>query len=69
MRGGLNIVHPEDRVEELNWSRQIAACLDNDDDAAEAQLFLIVKQIRKVPENQRKDMFWKKNLMKINDMH
>ena len=44
--GGLNIVHPEDRVEELNFSRQMAACLDNDDDP-EAQQSLIVKQIRK----------------------
>ena len=44
--GGLNIVHPEDRVEELNWSRQMAACLDNDDDA-EAQQSSIVKQVRK----------------------
>ena len=26
--GGHNIVHLEDRVEELNWSRQMAACLD-----------------------------------------
>ena len=40
--GGLNIVHPEDRVEELNLSRQMAACLDNDDDP-EAQQSLIVK--------------------------
>ena len=39
--GGLNIVHPEDRVEELNLSRQMAACLDNDDDP-EAQQSLIV---------------------------
>ena len=44
--GGLNIVHPEDRVEELNWSRQKAACLDNDQDA-EAQQSSIVKQVRK----------------------
>ena len=44
--GGLNIVHPEDRVEELNWSRQMAACLDNDEDA-EAQQSSIVKQVRK----------------------
>ena len=44
--GGLNIVHPQDRVEELNWSRQMAACLDNDDDP-ETQQSLIVKQIRK----------------------
>ena len=29
--GGLNIVHPEVREEGLNWSRQMAACLDNDD--------------------------------------
>ena len=43
--GELNIVHPEDSVE-LNFSRQMAACLDNDDDP-EAQQSLIVKQIRK----------------------
>ena len=48
--GGLNIVHPEDRVEELNWSRQMAASLDHDDDP-EAQQSLIVKQIRKVRKN------------------
>ena len=48
--GGLNIVRPEDRVEELNWSRQMTACLDNDDDP-EAQQSVIMKQIRKVRKN------------------
>ena len=42
--GGLNIVHPENRVEELNWSRQVSACLDDD---AEAQKSSIAKQVRK----------------------
>ena len=44
--GGLSIVDPEDRVEELNWSRQMAARLDKDDDA-EAQQSLIVNQRKK----------------------
>ena len=48
--GELNIVHPE----ELNWSRQMAACSDYDDDA-EAQHSSIVKQ-DKVRKNQRKDI-------------
>ena len=48
--GGLNTVHPEDRVEDLNWSRKMTACLDNDDDP-EAQQSLIVKQNRKVRKN------------------
>ena len=52
--GGLNIVHPEDRVEELNWLRQIAVCLDNDDDA-EAQQSSIVQQVRKEKSAKIKD--------------
>ena len=53
--GGLNIVHPGDTVEELNWSRQMTACLDNDDDA-EAQQASIVNQIRKGKSAKIKDI-------------
>ena len=59
--GELNIVHPEDSVE-LNFSRQMAACLDNDDDP-EAQQSLIVKQIRKKsPQELRKISVLKEKL-------
>ena len=59
-----NIVHPQDRVE-VNWSRKIAAWSDDD-----ARQSLIVKEIRKVRENQRKAIsIFKENSMKINDTH
>ena len=61
-------VHPDDRVEELNWSRQMTACLDNDDDA-EPQQSLFVKQIGKEKSAKIKDINFEKNSMKINDMH
>ena len=43
--GGLNISLPEDRLQEINWSREMSSCLENDD--AELQQTVVIKQIRK----------------------
>ena len=42
--GGLNISSLEDRLQEINWSREMSSCLENDD--AELQQ-TVVKKIRK----------------------
>ena len=57
--GGHNIVHPEDRRTEL--VEKMAACLNNDDDA-EAQQSLIVKENRKVRKNERKNINFQRKI-------
>ena len=43
--GGLNISLSEDRLQEINWSREMSSCLKNDD--AELQQTVVIKQIGK----------------------
>ena len=51
--GGLNISLPEDRQQEINWSREMSSCLENDD--AELQQTVVIKQIRKEKSSKIKE--------------
>ena len=44
--GGLNIILPKDRMQEINWSTEMSPCLGSDDVVTDLQQN-VIKQIRK----------------------